>query len=171
MALQCNLTLNTLSVAAGQPAYATLQVFNPNASTVVVTGVSINFKGLNDALPGHTAALPTVAAIGQGQTVAVPTLSSINIGPFPVVVPSTASVNAFQTVTGPSNTPINPQGSQPTPVTIVIGADVYGSDGSLNTAGTAALIVGPAVASPAGFQGGYLNQSAPNNLITFLAVM
>lgn len=171
MSLQANITLNVLSVPAGQPAQAMLQVYNPNAVTVVVTGVNVAFRALGDALPGHTSVLPVLVPIGQGQTTSIPALSSVTF-PFTVVVPSAAVSNSFQAVNQTGNlNPINPQGTQPSPFTIVVSADVFGSDGSSNAAGTAALIVGPAIPPPTGFQGGFLNQSAPNNFVTFLAVM
>lgn len=172
MSLQCNMTLNVNSISSGQAAQATLQVYNPNAVAVVVTGVSITSRVLGDVGINRTTMSPCVAPIGPGMTTSVPALSSINIGPFPIVVASASSSNQFQAVNQTGNlNPLNPQGSQPTPFTVVVGADVTGSDGSFNQAGTAALIVSPQVSPPAGFQGGVLNQGAPNNFITFLAVM
>lgn len=166
MSLQANITLNTLSVSAGQPAQATLTVYNPNASAVVVTGVNVYFKALGDALPGHTSALPVVIPATIGQTTSVPALSSITF-PFSVVVPSAASSNVFQQMyTTGTSTPINSQGSQPLSLSVIVAADVYGSDLSINAAGTATLIVSPSVSSPLGMQGGFLNASTPSNSMT-----
>ena len=166
MALQCNITLNYANYSAGQnpPPMATLSVYNPNAVAVTVTGMQLNARALGDT-PGHTSMYPGVMPIGPGMTVTAAALSSINIGPFPVVLATAANANSFQAVNQTGNlNPINPQGSQPPQVTIVIGADVQGSDGSFNVAGTAALVVSYQSQPPLGFQGGFLALGNGNNL-------
>ncbi len=170
MSLQCQVTLNYGSYSAGQnPApMATVQVYNPNAVTVVVTALQLNSLVVNGGVSStnKTAMLPSVAPIGPGMTVSVPTLSSITIGPFPVVISSAANVNSFQAVNQTGNlNPINPQGSQPAQFTVLIGADVYGSDGSFNTAGVASLLVSYQSAPPLAFQGGFYQFASPNNFI------
>ncbi len=169
MSLQCQVSLNYGSYAAGQnpSPMATVQVYNPNAVTVVVTALQLNASVVNDGI-NKTAMAPTVAPIGPGMTVSAPALSSINIGPFPVVVASAANVNSFQAVNQTGNlNPINPQGSQPAQFTVLIGADVYGSDGSFNTAGVAPLLVSYQSAPPVAFQGGFYQFASPNNFIGF----
>lgn len=171
MSLQCNITLNYASYTAGQnPApMATVQVFNPNASPVSVTNMQIYSRVQNGSTVNTSTMLPSVPPIGPGMTTLVPALSSINIGPFPVVVGSGANVNSFQAVNQAGNlNPINPQASQPAQFILKIGAVVQGSDGSFNEAGQAALLVSYASNPPQAFQGGYLQFSAPNNLSSFV---
>jgi len=168
MALQANVTLNYSAYTAGQsPApMATVTVYNPNASAVVVTSINMlahPFGSTAQALPMS----PSVPPTGPGMTVSVPTLSSITFGPFPIVIGSAANVNSFQAVNQTSNlNPINPQGSQPPQTQVMVGALVYGSDGSANTAGEAGLLVSYYPAPPLGYQGGFLQFNGPNNLIT-----
>lgn len=168
MALICNVTLNVASYSAGQtpPPMATLTVYNPGAVAVVVTGVQLNVRPILETLPGRTSMSPSVVPIGPGQTTSVPALSSITIGPFPIVIATAANGNTYQTM-GPTGsvTPVNAQGSQPLQVTFMIGADVSGSDGSLNTAGQAGLLVSGSSQPPLGFQGGFLQFASPNNFI------
>lgn len=169
MALQANVTLNYSSYTAGQnPApMATVTVYNPNASAVSVTSIQMNAHALLDPLVNRLAMSPSVPPTGPGMTTSVPALSSITIGPFPIVLGSASNVNSFQAVnqTG-SLFPINPQGSQPPQTVVMVGALVYGSDGSSNVAGEAALLVSYAVPPPVGYQGGFLQFSSPNNLAT-----
>ncbi len=175
MALQCQVSLSYASYATGQnPApMATVQVFNPNASAVVVTAINVKGRVANDPLRGSLAMLPSCPPIGPGMTTVVPALSSITIGPFPIVVGSAANVNSFQAVNpvGSLN-PINPQGSQPAQFQVLVGADVYGSDGSFNEAGEAGLLVSYSSAPPPAYQGGYLQFTNPNNLAAgFMGVL
>ncbi len=170
MALQCQMTLNVGSYAAGQtpPPMATLVVYNPNATAVVVTGLQVKAAVLNDPNVNRLAMSPCVPPIGPGMTTSVPALSSINIGPFPIVVASSANVNSYQAVNQTGNLqPINPQGSQPAQYTLQVGADVYGSDGSFNTAGVAPLLVSYGSTPPVGYQGGFYDFAGPNNFIGF----
>lgn len=167
MSLQANVTLNYSSYTAGQnpPPMATVTVYNPNASAVVVTSVNMSAHALGDPLVNRLAMSPSVPPTGPGMTTSVPALSSITIGPFPVVVGSASNVNSFQAVNQSGNLfPVNPQGSQPPQTTVMIGALVYGSDGSVNTAGEAAILVSYSVSPPVGYQGGFLQFSSPNNL-------
>lgn len=170
MALRCQMSLNYASYAAGQnpSPQATLFVYNPNASAVVVTGARIYAFASDDNSQREIPMAPVVPPLGPGMTVVAPTLSSINIGPFAIVVASAANVNSFQAVNQTGNlNPINPQGSQPPQMLLGIGAIVYGSDGSVNRAGSAPLLVSYSSAPPLGYQGGFLNWAAPNNFLTF----
>jgi hypothetical protein len=171
MALQCNVTLSYTAYAAGQnPApMATVQVYNPNASAVVVTSVNMKAYSLGDPRKQDLAMSPSVPPTGPGMTTSVPALSSITFGPFPIVVASAANVNSFQAVNQSGNLfPVNPQGSQPPQRTVMVGALVYGSDGSINEAGEVGLLVSYTSAPPVSYQGGFLNFSAPNNYATGL---
>ncbi len=167
MALSCQVSLNYASYAAGQnpPPMANVFVYNPGASTVVVTGIVLTFADQfgNPVKPVVSPGLPPT---GPGQSVAAGALSSINIGPFPIAVGSAANANSFQTV-APGALPSNPQGSQPAQSILLIGAIVYGSDGSMNVAGAASLLVSYTNPPPLGFQGGFYMFSAPNNFIGF----
>ena len=170
MALQCQLSANYASYTAGQsPApMVTLQVYNPGAAAVVVTGIALKPYALGDPNKNRLAMAQVSPPIGQGQTVIVPALSSINIGPFPVAIGSAANVNAFQMVQmSGSLSPVNPQPSQPANMTVMVGADVYGSDGSVNQAGEVAILVSGSIQPPPGFQGGVLQFSAPNNAVDY----
>lgn len=165
MALQCNMTLNTASTTAGQsPApQATLTVYNPNASAVVVTGARV----FTTTLQGQQANVVNEALVpmGPGMTTVVPALSSITFGPFPISTGSAANVNAFLAITPVGNIfPQNPQPSQRPQTLLLVNATVYGSDGSVNIAGVAPLLVSYTSPPPLNFQGGPLMFSAPNNL-------
>lgn len=169
MALQCQVLLNVGSCSAGQtpPPQATVFVYNPNAVAVVVTGLTMTFA---DQLGRRTtlAVSPCVPPIGPGMTTSVPTLSSINIGPFPITIASAANVNSFTAVNQTGNlNPVNPQGSQPPQFTVLVGAAVNGSDGSSNIAGVAPLLVSYTSSPPLGYQGGFLQFASPNNFIGF----
>jgi hypothetical protein len=165
MALQCNVTLNTGTMSAGQspPPQATLTVYNANASAVVVTGAQV----FTTTLAGQytSTSSPPLVPLGSGATTLVPALSSITFGPFPIVMASAANANP-QAVINPSGNinPVNPQPAERPFQTFNVGALVYGSDGSINTAGTAALLVGYTSVPPIGFQGGPLQFGMPNNL-------
>jgi hypothetical protein len=165
------MTLNYSSHTAGQnPApMATLTVYNPNAVAVAVTGVTVTGHVLGSTA-GSLAMLPSSPPIGPGMTTVAPALSSITIGPFPVVVGTAANINSFQAVNQTGNlNPINPQASQPAPFTVMVGAMVQGSDLSQNVAGEAGLLVSYASAPPLAYQGGFLQLAGPNNLSTAVA--
>ena len=163
MALQCNLTVSSGSVTAGQPTQATLRVYNPNASAIVVTGCSVFLT--TQAGQYTTAANVPSVAIGPGTTTSVPALSSITFGPFAIAVGSAAAASAFAAVfQGTNPNPANPQPSQKPQAAYFVQALVYGSDGSINTSGVASVLVSYTLPPPMNFQGGPLMLSAPNNL-------
>lgn len=143
MSLQCNVSLNVNTYTAGQSPSpnATVQVYNPNAVAVVVTGMRVFFYVLGSTQQA-TASSPAVPPTGAGQTVSVPALSSLYFGPFSVAVGSAANANPNLAM-GPvgSTGPINPQLAHPMQYTLMVGAEVTGSDGSLNTATPAPLLV------------------------------
>lgn len=171
MALQANVTLNTSVYTAGQnPApMATVTVYNPNASAVTVTSINMKARVFTDPNLNRLAMLPSLPPTGPGMTTSVPSLSSITFGPFPIVLGSAANMNSFAAVNMSGNlNPVNPQGSQPPQTRVMIGALVYGSDGSANEAGEAGLLLSYASPPPVGYQGGVLQFDAPNNLATGL---
>lgn len=163
MALQCQMAINSPSYSAGQtpPPAATLTIFNPNAVAVVVTGVELAFT---DKL-GQTVRpviQPSVVPIGPGQPTSVPALGTVTLGPFPMTFGSAAASSSFAMVP-PGAQPANVQGSQPPQVEINIGALVYASDGSVNVAGRARVLVSYTVSPPLGYQGGVAQFGGPNN--------
>jgi len=162
MALIANMTLSSGSMVAGQsPApQATLTVYNPNAAAVLVSGARVSISTASGQQV-HAGNAPTVPLIAGYST--VPALGSLTFGPFPVAIGSAASGNAFQMVP-PSTQPVNPQASQPLQTLFAIGAIVYGSDGSVNIAGTAPLLLSYYPPPPLNFQGGPMQFSQPNNL-------
>jgi hypothetical protein len=97
MALIANMTLSSGSMVAGQsPApQATLTVYNPNASAVLVSGARVSISTASGQQT-HAGNAPTVPLIAGYST--VPALSSLTFGPFPVAIGSAASGNAFQMV-------------------------------------------------------------------------
>lgn len=173
MALVCGISLNVnTTVAGGSPApMATLTVYNPNASAVAVTSIQMGYYNAVTGAPINAAVAPQMPAYGPGQVVVAPALSSITFGPMPVAVGSASNMSQFSGNGFSSGTvPFNPQAAQPPQLQILIGATVCASDGSCNEAGRAGLFVSFTPAPPRGFQGGDLNFSAPNNLITGVAV-
>lgn len=165
MALTCNMTLNTSVMSAGQspPPQATLTVYNPNASPVVVTGATI-FTTTPAGQCTCPVSLPVVP-LGPGMTTLVPALGSITFGPFAITMPSGANANPQQALNQVGNLfPLNPQPAERPQQLFFVNALVYGSDGSVNTAGTAPFFMSYTAAPPVGFQGGPLFFSAPNNL-------
>ncbi len=173
MSLSCQVSMNYSAYSAGQtpPPMATVLVFNPNAVAVVVTGIQMQAAVLNATAPAinRLAMPPSSPPIGPGMTTLVPALSSITIGPFPIVIGSAANDNSFQMVNQTGNlNPVNPQGSQPPQYTVMVGADVYGSDGSFNSAGAAPVLVSYTSAPPPAYQGGYMQFASPNNLANAL---
>lgn len=163
MALQCQLVSSTLAYQAGQspPPSLALVVYNPNAGAVSVTGVELIYMTPQGVVQRPSMSEPLVP-IGVGQTTSVPALSSITIGPFALAVGSVSSANSYQMVP-PGTQPFNSQGAHAPQQDILIGANVYGSDGSVNVAGRARVLVSFSVAPPPGYQGGVAQFQAPNN--------
>jgi hypothetical protein len=172
MALQCNMSLNVSTCVAGAtPApQATLTVYNPNATAVAVTAIQVAYyNGLTGA-PLNGAVAPQVPAASPGMTVVVPALSSITFGPMPVAAALPGSANSFwasSPIAGAAL--VNPQLGLPPQLPLLVGATVYGSDGSANEAGRAGLTVSYSPFPPPSYQGGYLQFSSGNNLITGVA--
>lgn len=167
MPLSCQVSLNYASYAAGQnpPPMASVFIYNPGQATVVVTSLQLTFTDQFGNVVRPVVS-PGMAPTGPGQPVSVASLDDITIGPFPIVVGSAANASSFQAVY-PSGvyTPANPQPSQPPQSTLLVGALVTGSDGSVNVAGVAPLLVSYTAAPPLGWQGGFYFFNAPNNFI------
>lgn len=160
------MVLGTTSIVAGGtlPAMASLIVYNPNAVAVAVTGVQMQFSDVSgNNVPGVS---PVVPPTGPGMTTVAPALSIITIGPFPIVMGSAANANSFQMVNQTGNlNPTNPQLAERPQTQLMVGAIVYGSDGSVNVAGAAGLLISYSAPPPPGYQGGFLNFAGPNNFM------
>lgn len=161
MSLQCQMTLNVHTSSSGQSPLpqATLSVYNPNASSVAVTGVNVAYY-TPDGQPLVTMPVGiTTVALGPGQTTVVPAASLITFGPFPIAIalPSMGGLFLGQpagNATTPPATPAPRQLGMPVAVQVFIGAQVYASDGSVNEAGRDGLIVSWAARDPSGTGGG-----------------
>lgn len=173
MALTCQLSLNYRAYSAGMtPApMMTLQVYNPNAAAIAVTGIAFQFYDTVGRPVNAPANLP-VPAMGPGQTVVAPALSSIFFGPFPIVVGSGANANQFLAApqTTPNATPMPRQLGMREPAQYIIGAVVQGSDGSSNEAGRDSVLVTYASLPPRYSQGGVTDFVRPSNSSLVAAV-
>lgn len=174
MPLQCQVVLNPSARSGEQPVTVALIVYNPSATTpIAITGGALSVSQLGDGSE-VSCALPMLP-IGPGMPTVVAAGATILVGPMTLVLHSNAASNSFQTVD--SSPPVNPQpsdsrlsGSNEYPqFTVLVGATLYGSDGSINQAGTAPVLVDVVVTPPLGFQGGFLHLHAPNNLANFIA--
>lgn len=170
MSLQCNMSLNVNTCVAGaSPApMATLTVYNPNAVPVAVTAVQLKYFNAVTLAPIVASVAPSMPAVSPGQVMVAPALSSITFGPFPVSVGSASSANIFEALVTTDTAYTNQQRGQSPQLQMLIGADVYASDGSLNDAGRVGIMVSFNPPPPATYQGGYLSLSVPANFVTSL---
>jgi hypothetical protein len=112
-----------------------------------------------------------VAPVGLGATVSVPALSSIVIGPTHLAAGSAASYsNRLQSAQPSWSTADNPQPTQVLSYTLVIGAVVNGSDGSINQAAPAGILVCPAQSPVVGLQVGNLDWQFSRNFLNGLVM-
>lgn len=172
MPLQCQVFVSPSSQSGDQPVMVAITATNPSTTTpIVVTGGSVSARQLGDG-PALSCTLP-ILPLGPGMNTVVAAGATILIGPMPLVVYNGAANNSYQN-------PVANSGSQPSAswggptsnrypqFTTIIGATLYGSDGSINQAGTAPVLIDVVSPPPLGYQGGFLHFSAPNNLITGL---
>lgn len=169
MALSCQMSLNTPTYSAGaSPSpQATLFVFNPNASPVAVTTVQLTFFDVLGNFVNAAVNAP-MPAMGPGQTVVVPALGSLSFGPFPIAVGSGANGSSFLALPAAIG---NSQLAEKDSYQLFVGAVVGGSDGSINTAGSAGLVVSYTAVPPLGTQGGTAQFNAPRNAVVSVAVL
>lgn len=159
MALVCTVVLSTTSYRAGAtpPPMATVQCYNPTASTIVVSGVEIYGRVLGSSTPGNPVPMGMpLPPYGPGAPVTIAAGATLPVGPFPITAGSAAAALRD------GNTG-NAQPSQPLNYTLMIGAIVFGSDLSRNTAGEAGMLVSQTIAPTVGQQGGSLIFSKPTN--------
>jgi uncharacterized membrane protein len=170
MALSAQVVLNnTTYTAGGSPPVANIIVANAQAAAVAVTGVQLLIQVQGAPSPQPVPLATPVVAVGPGQTTVVPAAVGgisgvIVLGPFPIAMGSAANNNPAQSIP-PGVLPWNQQPSQPTPVTYILGANVFGSDLSTTSAGTVGFIVQGSSQPPFGNFGGSLAFNNPYSLI------
>jgi hypothetical protein len=165
MALNVSVSLNYDAYSAGQnpPPQATLTVYNPNASTVIVTGVKMYAFDVNDPVGRELDFASGTPPLGPNQPTAVAALGTLTIGPFPVVVGSAANANSYQSSNPVGRTLVNSQLAHPPQSILGIGCVLYASDGSVNRAAWTPLQVSYTSSPPLGYQGGFCFFNGPNN--------
>jgi hypothetical protein len=171
MALTCQLSINTPSYAAGNtpPPALSLLVVNGNAVAVAVTGVELQFMDqLGNAQ--RPPVNPPIFPFGPGMGTTVAALSSQTFGPMALPVWMAGNVDTFIMVQ-PGSQPTVTQGSLPPQREVYVGALVYASDGSVNVAGRAKLLVSYNPAPPRGYQGGNADFAGANNAALIQAVL
>ena len=155
LALVCSVVLSANSYSAGHtpPPSASIVCYNNGASAVVVTGVQLYKRILGSDTPGNPVPMGNaLPPYGPGAPVSVSALGTQRVGPFSITMGSAASA-----IGG------NSQPSQPAGCILVIGATVFGSDGSRNVAGEAGITVSYSIRPRVGTQGGQLIFSQASN--------
>ena len=153
MALDCIIALSktnwTVGSNLGPKAFLTCN--NATAAAISVTGIQMELtqRGAKMILPG------SVAAIGAGSTVIVPALSAIKIGPIDLAIPSVGVQDSGNLMSAQIADPL-----------VMVGATVYGSDGSINLAGAAPLQLRSIRQPAAATRGGFLNMAEGSNAAT-----
>lgn len=172
MPLSCYVALSRSTCQSeGSPPMAAVVISNPTATALSVIGGQLTVTQLGG---GTTVSRPPQALpIGPGMTTLCPAGGTIVMAPLPVVVHSPAASNSFQAVTGDTALPAgqNAHVRMPGPApqfTVLVGATLQASDGSVAEAAPAPLLVDVAVAPPLGRQGGTLQFADPNNLVNLL---
>lgn len=173
MPLQCQVYVYPSATSGDRPVTVAVVATNPSPTTsIAITGGALSITQLRDG-SDVSCALPMLP-LGPGMSTVVAAGASVLIGPMPLVVHSNSASNSFQNPSSlidsqPSDARGEPTGSHYPQFTVLVGATLYGSDGSINQAGTAPILVDVIAPPPLGFQGGFLHLSAPNNLITAVA--
>ncbi|SRR5258706_13675092 len=154
MALNCQLSINPPSYAAGNtpPPALSLLVANPNAVAVAVTGFELQFFDQN-GVPQQPPASRPLFPFGPGQGTSIAANSNQTFGPMSISAGNVGNMNPTQMVP-PGSQPVRTQGSVAPQYEMYVGALVYGSDGSINSAGRARLLVSYSPQAPRGTQGG-----------------
>lgn len=141
---------------------ATLQVYNPNASPVAVTGIAVKYLNA-EFQPFNAATNLPMPAMGPGQTVVVPALASLFFGPFSVTLGMAGNANMF--LAAPQTAPLSAMSrselANRRAQRVFVGATVYGSDGSINEAGLDSVLFSWSTIAPIGLQGGNTNFTLP----------
>lgn len=167
MALNCSVGLNVTAYQAGASTMpmAIITVYNPNATSVAVTGIQMSavvYGHRSQRLPMGQSVPPT----GPGQNTLVAAGGTVTIGPFPLSIGSAAypssNAPAIQEPTF-ATYPINPQPTATPSYVVVVGATVFGSDLSSNTASTAGFTLSSSFPPAFGSQGGAFDFSVSQN--------
>lgn len=170
MALQCAMSFNVsyYSAGASPSPQATLSVYNPNAVAVAVTGIQLQTFDISLKPVNGPTNLAT-PAMGPGQNVVVPALSSLTFGPFPFVAGSAANSSSQLSVPWTASSPpvpASPQLAEHQRFHVLLGGVVMGSDGSNNTITPAGVLVSYTAQPALLAQGGSLQFGSGNNLLT-----
>lgn len=172
MPLNCQVYVYPSARSGDQPVAVVITATNPGAVPIVITGGDITVTQLDDGTD-VSCAKPTLP-LGPGMPTVVAAGATVLVGPVMLAVHSNAGANSYQS----PNAPVAPQPSETRggatsskypQFTVLVGATLYGSDRSINAAGTAPLLVDVVSPPPLGYQGGFLHLSAANNLVTYLA--
>jgi hypothetical protein len=174
MPLNCQVYVYPSARSGDQPVTVAITATNPGAVPIVITGGDITVTQLGDGTD-VSCAKPTLP-LGPGMPTVVAAGATVLVGPVTIAVHSNSGCDPYQSA--PQGAYVDPQpsdsrgaatGNKFPQFTVLVGATLYGSDGSINFAGTAPLFVDVVSPPPLGFQGGFLSLSAANNLVTFLA--
>lgn len=172
MPLSCRVVLSRATCQSeGAPPMAAVIITNPTATALSVLGGRLTVRQLGG--DPNVSAPPMALPVGPGTSTVVPAGGTIVMSPLPVVVHSPAASNSFQAATGDTSLPRgqNAHVRMPGPApqfTVLVGAELQASDGTVNEAATAPLLVDVAVPPPLGRQGGTLQFADPNNLVNML---
>lgn len=170
MPLNCQVYAFPSAQSGDQPVAVFVTATNPSTTTpIAITGGAVFASQLGNG-PALPCALPMLP-LGPGMPTVVAAGATILVGPVQLVVYSNGAANPYQNPgstfdSQPSASRGEPTGNHYPQFTVLVGATLYGSDGSINQAGTAPILVDVVVPPPLGFQGGFLHLSAPNNLVT-----
>jgi len=172
--LNCQVYIYPSAKAGDQPVAVVITATNPGAVPIVITGGDITVTQLDDGTDVSCAkpALP----LGPGMPTVVAAGATVLVGPVTIAIHNNAGCDPYQSApqgawvnSEPSSTRGEATGNKFPQFTVLVGATLYGSDRSINAAGTAPLLVDVVSPPPLGFQGGFLHLSAANNLVTYLA--
>lgn len=173
MPLQCQVFVYPSAAGGEQPVTVAVIATNPSPTTpIVISGGSVSVTQLRDGTDVSCA--KPMLPLGPGMPTVVAPGATVLVGPAQLAVHSNSAANSFQNPSSlidsqPSDARGEPTGNHYPQFTVLVGATLYGSDGSINQAGTAPLLVDVVAPPPLGFQGGFLHLSAPNNLVTAYA--
>jgi hypothetical protein len=157
MPLNCQFTIAPTAEVSGQPPPPTLAlaITNPGSTSVTVTGVEVIFA--DRSVNPRPAATPPSLPLGVGQSAIITAGTTSNYGPFPLSTWSAAVLDPLKMMP-PDSSPLSTQGFPQFEVWVA--GLVYGSDGSVNVAGRARLLLALPNAPTRTYLGGNADFSA-----------
>lgn len=176
MPLNCQVFVNPSSTPAEQPVSVFLTITNPGAATIAITGGDLEVTQLGNG--SDVSCARPLLPLGPGMQTVINPGATVLAGPVMIVLHSPSASNSYQTVspTGAPAVDVQPSGSRGGATgnhypefTVLVGATVYGSDGSVNVAGKAPILVDVVAPPPVGLQGGFLDLARGSNLANYLA--